>query len=113
MITINNFKRKKMMRHLKSWGIILLMILTFIVYILESHTTFSYQVLEVNGGYGYQVSKSGKTIIKQTFIPTKNGYSVFLKKAQAESAGKLVVKKLNEQKNPALSYNEVEKILNE
>ncbi len=111
MIMINKRIKKTMMRQLKSWGIIVLVFITFVVYAIESKTDYTYVVYEVDGGYGYHIEKSDKVIIRQDFIPAKNGYQPFVYKAHAVKAAKIVVRKLQNKQVPALSSKEVENII--
>ncbi len=99
-----------MIRHLQRWGIIALMAITFLVYIIESGTHFSYKIYQVKNGYGYHIKQGDKIIIQQDFIPTQRGHQAFEIKQHAEEAAKLVVKKLKQNQVPALTTEEINNI---
>jgi len=107
----NKPHKRTLMRHLKGWGIIAIMVLTFLVYIIESKGNYNYKVYQVENGFGYHILRGDKIMIQQNFIPTINAYQPFIKKKHAEKAAKLVVKKLKDNKVPALSSEEVKAII--
>ena len=48
------------------------------------------EVIEVNGGYGYQISHNNHITIFQPFIPSISGKKPFMEKRDAEQVGKKV-----------------------
>jgi len=103
--------KKVMMRHLKGWGIITLMVVTFLIYIAESKTRISYKVYLVENGYGYHIKRGDKVMIQQDFIPTEKGHQPFAIKEHAEEAAKLVVRKISDNQVPALTVQEINDIV--
>ena len=100
-----------MMRHLKGWGIIILMLFTFLIYIAESKNRYTYTVFEVENGFAYRIKKGDKIMIEQAFIPTYDGHQPFAKASQAQEAAKLVIKKLDNNRVPALTIGEINTII--
>ena len=111
MMMINNRKNKSKVLRLKAWGTFCFVAFTFLVYIFESRTSLNYDVYKVKEGYGYQVTRSDKIIIRQDFVPTQIGFKPFSTKQQAEKAAKMVVDKLSKKQVPALSKQEIESII--
>ncbi len=101
------------MRFLQRWGIVVLLLSTFVVYIFESDKKYNYEVYEVKAGYGYRILKDRKIYIQQDFIPTLDSFRPFKNEDQATEAAQLIVRKLEGGKIPALSADEVSNILEE
>lgn len=60
----------------------------------SSDPSFSMEVIEVNGGYGYQISHNNHITIFQPFIPCISGKKPFMEKRDAEQVGQLVMKRM-------------------
>ena len=56
-----------------------------------SDTHYSIEIIEVNGGYGYQISHNNHITIFQPFIPAISGKKPFMEKEDAKKVGKLVI----------------------
>jgi hypothetical protein len=61
--------------------------------------------------WGYEILINGKTYIHQEFIPALEGKKTFQSKGDALKVGKCVLKKISKRQSPALSREEVRKIL--
>lgn len=69
------------------------------------------RILPVKEGYGYVVLYEGDTLIKQPYVPTVSGRSVFRTEAEALEVGRLVCGKLREGLPPTVTRREVEMCL--
>ncbi|SHI54408.1 protein of unknown function [Mesonia phycicola] len=91
--------------------ILIFLFFKFNSFFTNNETTSNYyaQAIEVDGGYGYEVRKkiSSKIYIKQEYIPSLNKKLVFCTKEDALKIGELVVDKLNNHINPAVSKEEL------
>jgi len=112
MKTINMPNLPNKWPHLTRWGLLLFIVMIFAVYLVESKSSYNYKVYAVEHGYGYQIKKGDKIIIQQDFIPTQEGYQPFIRKEHAELAAQKVVSKLVHNKVPALSFEEINAIIN-
>lgn len=63
------------------------------------------------GGWGYDVTLDGNTVIHQPYSPVLPGNFPFPDRAGAAAAGSLVIEKLSAGESPALRREEVEEIL--
>ena len=61
--------------------------------------------------WGYEILIDGKTYIHQEFIPALEGKRTFQTRGDALKVGKYVLKKISKRQSPALSAEEVRKIL--
>jgi hypothetical protein len=62
---------------------------------------------KVPGGWGYQIEHNAKVYIDQPFIPLISGKHAFPDRKSARKTGKLVLKRLNEQKLPVLNFDDL------
>lgn len=58
-------------------------------------TVFNTQILDVEGGWGYQITHNQKVIIHQPAIPAIRGNKPFVSEKQAMAVATLVIAKLN------------------
>jgi hypothetical protein len=65
---------------------------------------------KVSGGWGYQIEHNEKVYIDQPFIPLISGKHAFPDRKSARKTGKLVLKRLKEQKLPVISYDDLHKL---
>ncbi|MEJ5302163.1 MAG: DUF4907 domain-containing protein [Bacteroidales bacterium] len=69
------------------------------------------KVFRIEGGWGYEISKNGRTIIHQPFIPAIEGKIPFVDSLQALATAKLVILKIR--KNiipPAINQYELDSL---
>ena len=64
-----------------------------------SDTHYSIEIIEVNGGYGYQISYNNHITIFQPFIPAISGKKPFMEKEDAKKVGKLVMRRMKTGEN--------------
>jgi len=60
-------------------------------------------------GWGYSITQKGKVIIHQPFIPAVEGKIPFTTKRDAAKTGKMVIKKMKQNKLPSLTEEELRK----
>lgn len=97
------------------WKMVVLLIvfcLTFVAVRFVPQSELDYAIIDVEGGYGYTISKKQKVIIFQQFIPNTKGYSVFQSQAEARRVARLVIKKLEHGQSPSLNSIELNEALN-
>ncbi|MCC4213097.1 DUF4907 domain-containing protein [Leeuwenhoekiella parthenopeia] len=87
-----------------SLNVILLVIAIWLVYREDKVYT---HVFETEQGYGYAIVDHGHILIKQAFIPAVTKERAFCTKQDAEKTARLVLKKLNDHQNPAVSEPEL------
>ncbi len=68
---------------------------------------FSFQAIEVDSGWGYEVFHKQKVIIRQQIIPGIPGNTSFRTQEEAEKVAKIVVGKLARNQNPMVSKQEL------
>ena len=68
----------------------------------SSDPSFSMEVIEVNGGYGYQIF--------QPFIPCISGKKPFMEKRDAEQVGQLVMKRMKSRENYTVTLDDIESL---
>lgn len=60
----------------------------------DAKSLYGYSVFRVDGGWGYDVSHNGKTVIHQPFVPEANGRQAFADRSSAREAAMGVINKL-------------------
>ena len=89
-------------------GLTLLLILIVLLTALSIRSHRYYvNVFVSEGGWGYDILSNNKTIIHQPFMPVVNGQVTFRDKYSAEKAGRLVMKKLQNNQSPTISREEL------
>lgn len=75
----------------------------------ENTSQYHVNIIENNNGFGYEIRQtiSDKILIKQEYIPSITGKLVFCTEEDALKIGELVVDKLNNHINPAVSKEEL------
>ena len=76
----------------------------------SSDPSFSMEVIEVNGGYGYQISHNNHITIFQPFIPCISGKKPFKEKRDAEQVGQLVMKRMKSGENYTVTLDDLESL---
>jgi hypothetical protein len=102
--------------NIKKWLVaagVILLIGTGSFFLLHENNKGGYRLegIRTTQGWGYVIYRNHKPFIYQDNIPGVSGRVPFRTKETALEAGKLVVKKLRAGKNPALSREEVNKVL--
>ncbi len=78
----------------------------------QSQSLYSVRVIGLENGYGYEVLKEGKVLIRQTEAPALAGVVLIEDSARARELGNRVCDKLDQgQWPPSLSAEEVRAIL--
>ena len=74
-----------------------------------NNTTYSFTTIPSEANtWGYTIVKNGKTIIKQTTVPSQPGIKGFKKKEDAGKVAALVIKKLKTKNDlPTISKEEL------
>ncbi len=72
---------------------------------------YTIKVYQVENGWGYDILLNKKALIHQEIIPAIAGQQAFPNKKSAKAAASLVVEKLEKNKIPGLSAEEVGEIL--
>ncbi|HVT85081.1 MAG TPA: DUF4907 domain-containing protein [Chitinophagaceae bacterium] len=70
----------------------------------------SYTTFNQTSGWGYEILVDGKIFIHQDFVPVLTSKNGFSKKEYAEKAASLVVQKLQHNKLPTLTTNDLRQI---
>ena len=65
------------------------------------------QSIKVQHGWGYAITNNDRIIINQTVIPVISEYKSFQTEKEAIAVGQLVIKKLNANKSPTITKNEL------
>lgn len=81
------------------------------VFISSGSDKLGYTVFSVDEGWGYAITVDDKTVIHQPFIPAISGHRPFPDSQTAASTARLVVRKLKNRDTPALSEDEINRIL--
>ena len=76
----------------------------------SSASSFSMEVIEVNGGYGYQISHNNHITIFSLFIPSISGKKPFMEKRDAEQVGQLVMKRMKSGENYTVTLDDLESL---
>ncbi|MFI5132774.1 MAG: DUF4907 domain-containing protein [Chitinophagales bacterium] len=77
---------------------------------LESPHKLSDKIFFNQSGWGYDILADDKIIIHQEFVPALPVQKGFNKKEYAEKAAQMVMQKIQENKMPALSKNDLARI---
>lgn len=76
----------------------------------SSASSFSMEVIEVSGGYGYQISHNNHITIFQPFIPSISGKKPFMEKRDAEQIGQLVMKRMKNGESYTVTLADLESL---
>ena len=76
----------------------------------SSASSFSMEVIEVSGGYGYQISHNNHITIFQPFIPCISGKKPFMEKRDAEQIGQLVMKRMKNGESYTVTLADLESL---
>ena len=100
------------------FGLIFLVCLTAgiyfgIRYVLVQKQQPKLEVIEVKGGWGYEIKIKQKVLIYQPYIPVINGERPFPNKESAEQVGKLVLKRLTHKAHFAVTEEDLRFLTNQ
>ncbi|SDH28927.1 DUF4907 domain-containing protein [Winogradskyella thalassocola] len=70
-------------------------------------TAYALQVIEQDSLWIYEVYNQDSLFIRQEYIPAAKGQQGFKSKADAEKIGKLVIRKLSENKMPVIRITDL------
>lgn len=106
----SKFFRKQIRKNLSY--IFNLFIITFLIGLLififcQKEKSLNVQSIKTNQGWGYTITNNNRIIIKQTVIPVISEHKSFLTEKEAMTVGQLVIKKLNANKSPSITKNEL------
>lgn len=87
--------------------IILFLIGLLIFIFCQKEKGLSLEPIKVNQGWGYTITNNDRIIIKQTVIPVISEFKSFQTEKEAMAVGELVLKKLNADKSPTITKNEL------
>jgi hypothetical protein len=73
----------------------------------QKEESLKVEPIKVNSGWGYSIKNNNKIIIKQTVIPVISECKSFQTEKEAMAVGQLVIKKLNANKSPTITKNEL------
>ena len=71
------------------------------------------EVIQVKGGWGYEIKVKQKVLIYQPYIPVINGERPFPNKKSAEQVGKLVLERLKHKENFAVTEEDLRFLTNQ
>jgi hypothetical protein len=95
-------------------GVITLILVVFAISrIIDRSDGIVVKTFRVTGGWGYQIMVNDKVYIYQPFMPGVAGGKPFEASGTARRTGRLVEEKLRKGINPAVSSEELKKILEE
>jgi hypothetical protein len=86
---------------------LLLMLMVYATAMSERNNSYCVNVFESEGGWGYDILYKDKMIIHQPFMPAVSGKHPFKNKALAKETGRIIVKKIINNKSPYVSAEEV------
>ena len=97
-------------------NLILYSLIVFIAVVIAScvflyKPDYQLRIIKCELGWGYFISNNRDIIIYQDYIPVYEGIKAFPTKRAAKKTGKLVMKKLQEGKQPVITRNELDNIL--
>lgn len=78
--------------------------------IVSSDTLYFVEVIEIEGGYGYQISHNSHIAIFQPFIPAISGKKPFAEKDDAKKVGRLVMERMKSGENYTVTRQDLESL---
>jgi len=79
-------------------------------FVTDNNQVMHCEVVDLQGGYGYQILKGEKTLILQEYIPGLPGKQLFATKNQALSVANLVLEKIENGESPVLEPSDLSKL---
>lgn len=74
-------------------------------------SSYYLEVVQIeNGGYGYKIYDGKRPVIYQPFIPEVSGKKSFRTQKEAENVGNLVLQRINNKENFAISKNDLKQL---
>ena len=99
------------MKNILKWGIgvILFTLMVTIIFQVKSNDSSAYntRIYAVNSGYGYEISKHDKILIKQDHIPAISEQHTFCNSDDALKVANLVISKLENKETPRITKAEL------
>ncbi|BFM43606.1 hypothetical protein CFS9_22470 [Flavobacterium sp. CFS9] len=86
---------------------ILLIVLTLQFLACAKNETFTIEAFKTTSGWGYSIALKNKIIIKQAIIPVINDSKSFSTKNDALKVAQLVVTRLNQNRSPTITKNDL------
>lgn len=77
---------------------------------VAGQTSWTYRVIEVDGGYGYEILRDQKVMIHQDCMPSVSGRQPFESKKRADQVAQVVLSKLKKGEGPTVSMEEIKKM---
>lgn len=71
---------------------------------------FSLQIIQIDGGWRYEILADNKTYISQKYIPAIEGNQLFTDKEDAIKVGQLVLNKLQNKHSPTITKEDLAKL---
>ena len=71
---------------------------------------YSLQVIQIDGGWGYEIVADNKIYISQKYIPAIEGNQLFDNKDDAIKVGQLVLYKLQNKHSPTITKEDLAKL---
>lgn len=97
---------------MKKRTIIFIVLITASIFIVKlsniSSNEYNLETHKVENGWGYNIFKKNKVIIKQDIIPGLSVKKPFATEKEAIVVGKLMIEKLTNKKIPSISYKELQ-----
>lgn len=90
--------------------ILLLITIGVIFFSCQSKNRYRVTTFRTENGFGYQIEGKKKVFIRQPFIPAITGDHSFKTAEEAFRTGSLVLNKLKDKKNPAISVQELDSL---
>lgn len=90
-----------------------LMIIAIAITFIKRGHSFELQVFPSNRGWGYDILKNDKIYIHQPYIPAIEGETPFPDRESARKTGRLVISKIRKREIPAVSKEEIDRILSD
>jgi hypothetical protein len=99
-----------MIKYLKYLVVLIIIVITSFILILKNtakSSEFRLEIIRLDSGWGYKISKHNKPLILQEYIPAIKGNHPFPDKKYARETGKIVLKKLRNHESPRISKEEL------
>lgn len=101
--------RQNKRKVLVSFAVLILIAVSLLAVASVIHKKEGLKTYRVENGWGYTITKKGKTIINQPFIPGVEGKKPFKTRKDAAKTGRMVIKKLQQGKMPTITREELKK----
>ncbi len=90
-------------------------LVVFVVLVLFSYAgphpvSYHLEILQLEHGWGYSITRNGKPFIFQEYVPAVEGNLRFPDRKSARKTGQLVIKKLRNNQLPVISKRELKQV---